>query len=202
MQDQTSQKITVHALKTSAYALALLTIVLFYAKLSTWALGFLIGGALSLFSMFSLTVIVPFLFQPGVGGRAKGLLSLTLFMKLPLYGAGLYVVSRGEWVDPRGAGIGIVLVPAVLTGYAIRQAFADARAETEAAREKAARKAVLQSPFPAKTKTTPTATTPVFALHHKQNKQTEFPAKTERRTATPGTEVAPKKQVTPVREGV
>ncbi|MCS6775291.1 MAG: hypothetical protein RMJ43_04730 [Chloroherpetonaceae bacterium] len=181
-------------------ALIGITLLLFYARLSTWALGFFIGGTLSLLSLFSLTVIVPFLFQPGVGHTARHLLTLTLFMKLPIYSIGLYAASRGDWCDPRGTGIGIVLAPAVITGYAIRQAFADARAEAEAARQAASRRLVPVAPFPEPAPVQATATrAPIPVLNHRP---VHAPPHIQRRAAAQNSTLTPLSKVTPVHEGV
>lgn len=198
---ETSQRqIIIRALQASGWALIGITLVLFYARLSTWALGFFIGGALSLLSLFSLTVIVPFLFQPGAGHTARHLLTLTLFMKLPIYSVGLYAASRGDWCDPRGTGIGIVLAPAVITGYAIRQAFADARAEAEAARQAASRRSAPAAPFPETKPVQATATrAPVPVLDHRP---VHASIQIQRRTTTQNSTIPPISKVTPVHEGV
>jgi hypothetical protein len=180
-QDPKQDKMQHRALKAGVWATALITAALFYANLPTWAWGFLIGSLLSLFSMVTLTVIVPFLFQPGVGQRAKGLLTATLFMKLPFFCIGLYIIAKGKFVEPMAAGAGIALIPAVLTVFAVRQAFADARAEAAAEREKLARRAAereaRRARFPV-----PGAASPQYApsaLAH-SHKQADIPAKAER----------------------
>jgi hypothetical protein len=197
LQDETEQKITRHALISGAWATGLLTVVLFYAGRPTWAVGFLIGSLLSLFSMISLSIIVPILFRPSASAGAKGLLSMTLFMKLPIFGAVLYFVAKGTFAEPMAVAAGIALIPAVLTGYAIRQAFLDAQRETEMLSRKAALRAAQRANFPVAPKTTPQTATPAFALHHKQ---TELPAKADRRATTHSAEPAPQKQATPVHE--
>jgi hypothetical protein len=197
VQDETEQKITRRSLISGAWATALLTGVLFFAGRPTWAVGFLIGSLLSLFSMISLTVIVPILFRPGAGAGTKGVLGLTLFMKLPIFGAVLYLVANGKFAEPMAVGAGIALIPAVLTGFAIRQAYIDAQRETELLSQKAALRAAQKAPFPGAAKVAPQTATPAFALHHKQ---TEIPAKADRRALSHSAEAAPQTQVTPVHE--
>lgn len=197
-QDETEQKITPQALKVGAWATALITAILFYAKLPTWAAGFLIGSLLSLFSMFSLAILVPILFRPSTAAGAKGLLTMTLFMKLPIFGAVLYLITRTKFAEPMAVAAGIALIPAVLTAFAVRQAFVDAQRETEMLRQKAALRQAQSASFPGATKATPQAATPAFALHHKQ---IELPAKADRRATASAAEAAPQKQVTPIHEG-
>lgn len=197
-QDETEQKITAPALKAGAWAAVLITAILFFAKLPTWAAGFLIGSLLSLFSMFSLMIVVPILFRPSTAAGAKGLLTMTLFMKLPIFGAVLYLVAKTKFAEPMAVAAGVILIPAVLTAFAIRQAFVDAQRETEMLREKAALRQAQSATFPVTPQTAPQTATPAFALHHKQ---TEIPAKAERRATAHGAETTTQKQVTPLHEG-
>src|SRR5436190_16610741 len=60
----------------------------------TWAGGFAIGAALSLFSLMSLKLAVPNLFYKGAPKYSSGLLQLLLLMKLPIYAIGLYFATR------------------------------------------------------------------------------------------------------------
>jgi hypothetical protein len=197
VQVETEPKITRLALISGAWATGLLTAALFYAGRPTWAVGFLIGSLLSLFSMVSLTIIVPILFRPSASAGAKGLLGMSLFMKLPIFGAVFYLISKTNIAEPMAIGAGIALIPAVLTGFAIRQAFRDAQRETELLAQKATLRAAQKATFPGTPKTAPQAATPAFALHHKQ---TELPAKADRRATAHGPETAPQTQVTPVHE--
>ena len=109
-------------LKVSAGVAGLVTLLLFCGGRSAWAWGFLIGAALSLFSMFSLAVLVPQQFRPGATRRARRWLLLTLILKLPLYAAGLYLVTRVQGISPVAAMFGIALAPIVITLKAIGSA--------------------------------------------------------------------------------
>jgi hypothetical protein len=91
-----------------------------------WAWGFLVGAVMSLFSALSLIVIVPLLFRPGANEHTKGLLSATLFMKIPLYMVGLYIGTNVKGVEPMAMMCGILLVPTVITLRAIHHAMQDA----------------------------------------------------------------------------
>jgi|GEM_PF-7123410 len=138
MQDQ-KDPVTRHAIKYGACLAAIGTVLFFTIGQTDWAKGFLIGSLLSIFSMSSLMFLVPFLFVPG-NRVAKGLLGATLFMKLPIYGILVYLavlVAKTGWF---ALVLGIALVPAVLTGCAIQNAFRDAAAENALEREKAALK--------------------------------------------------------------
>ena len=113
------EPLTIRSLKTSILVLLITTSGLFWAGHGDWAKGFMIGALCSLFSMFSLMVIIPFLFQPGASPEVKGLLGMTLFMKLPLYAVALYVVTSVRGFEPMGAGLGMVLVPAIITSHTV-----------------------------------------------------------------------------------
>lgn len=113
---------TLHTLKTSAKVGLIATALLFFTG-AGWGLGFLIGGLLSLLSLYSLVVIVPILFRPGAPAYAKGLLSLTLFMKLPFYMMALYLATHLLKTQPMALGLGVLLVPLVITLRAVGQAF-------------------------------------------------------------------------------
>ncbi|HZT43085.1 MAG TPA: ATP synthase subunit I [Chthonomonadaceae bacterium] len=107
--------INLRVLKTSALLAALGTLLLFCALRSSWAWGFLIGSALSLFSFASLMIIVPRGIQPGATRRARRRLMLALALKLPFYGAGLYALTQIHGVEPMAAMFGIALTPIVIT---------------------------------------------------------------------------------------
>src|SRR5436853_32270 len=100
------EKITQSGLKAGIQFAILATILLFCGGRRDWGWGFVIGGFLSLLSLFSLTVLVPMLFRPGTN-CAKGILTLTLFMKLPLYLFLLSFVSQQHGVEPIAAVLGI-----------------------------------------------------------------------------------------------
>ncbi|HZO88088.1 MAG TPA: hypothetical protein VFB38_07075 [Chthonomonadaceae bacterium] len=116
----------VRALKTSAWVTLLTTLALLGAGKNDWAWGFLTGAVLSLFSLFSLTVVVPMLLRPGASRAAQALLGLTLFMKLPIYMIGLYLIANVPAIKAAGAGFGIALLPVVITLKAIGSALAEA----------------------------------------------------------------------------
>lgn len=124
------------SLKTSALAFPVLTLAFFAAGKNDWGLGFLLGSGLSLFSMVTLMLAVPFLMRPGMPRHMTALLQMTLFMKLPIFMVGLYVVSRIS-VGAAGASVaGISLVPTVITLLTIGDIIAEGRRETEALAEK------------------------------------------------------------------
>jgi len=80
-----------------------------------WGWGFLAGSLLSLFSLFTLMVVIPFLLRPGGGQLSVALLMVTLLMKLPLYAVGLYIAVRLSGNAPLSAFAGLTLAPAVIT---------------------------------------------------------------------------------------
>ncbi|MCW3100356.1 MAG: hypothetical protein JWL77_5974 [Chthonomonadaceae bacterium] len=108
-------KTVVRALKSAACFAAVLDLTFFCAGQTTWGWGFLIGSLVSLFSLGSLVVIVPILIRPHASPHVKGLLAMTLFLKLPFYGIALSLANPHHGVEPMGVGAGIALVPLVLT---------------------------------------------------------------------------------------
>lgn len=108
-------KTIVRSLKSAARCAAVLDLTLFCTGQTMWAWGFLIGALVSLFSLVSLLVLVPILFRPHASPHVKGLLTMALFLKLPFYGIALSLVHPSHGVEPMAAGVGIALIPLVLT---------------------------------------------------------------------------------------
>ena len=102
-------KLTLRTLKTGAVAAITVTVAMVASGHGGPGVGFLIGSTLSLFSLFSLTFLVPFLLRPGAPRYAGSLLGLTLVMKLPLYVAGLYAATHLPGVSAVWAACGIAL---------------------------------------------------------------------------------------------
>src|SRR5438067_1714021 len=67
--------LALRTVKTGAVAAVCLTLLLFSSGHLRWAGGFLIGAILSLFSVFSLMIVVPFLVRPGAPSYAPNLLA-------------------------------------------------------------------------------------------------------------------------------
>ena len=107
--------LAVRALKTGTWTLALTTFALFETSRTTWGAGFLLGGAMSLFSLLSLAVVIPMLFQPGMPRYMTALLGVTLLMKLPLYCGALYLAATCRFISPAAAFAGLLIVPTVIT---------------------------------------------------------------------------------------
>jgi hypothetical protein len=84
-----------------------------------WAICYATGAILSLFSLFSLTVLVPMLFRPGSRSSVKAALCLTLFMKIPIYMVALYLMTQLAASGAAAAVVGIVLAPMVITIRAV-----------------------------------------------------------------------------------
>jgi hypothetical protein len=111
--------LALRTVKTGAVSAVFLTLLLIGTGHPSWAVGFFIGAALSLFSIFSLMVVVPFLMRPGAPSYASTLLGLALFMKLPTYVLGLYFAVRIAGSSPINAilciTLGVLLAPLVIT---------------------------------------------------------------------------------------
>lgn len=84
-----------------------------------WARGFSVGAGLSLISLFSLGTVVPRLSMPTAPRASQILLSLVLFLKLPLYTIALYMVTHMPGVDARSAFPGILAAPLAITIKAV-----------------------------------------------------------------------------------
>jgi hypothetical protein len=108
-------KTVVRSLKSAAWFAVALDLTIFNYRQPMWGWGFLIGALLSLFSLVSLIVVVPILIRPGASPHVKGLLAMTLFMKLPLYAVALSLSNPRHGIEPMAVGLGIALVPLVLT---------------------------------------------------------------------------------------
>jgi hypothetical protein len=142
-------KIVVRSLKSGAWMAAFTTLLFFYAGHRDWGLGFLIGALVSLFSLFSLFVIVPILFQPGASPQVKGLLTMTLFMKLPLYCIGLSMANPAHGVEPMATGLGTCLVPLVLMCKGVMIVVLESVREQRACEQAAAKVRTLKAVRPA-----------------------------------------------------
>ena len=108
-------KTVVRALKSAAWFAGALDLMLFCSGKTQWGWGFLIGSLISLFSLGSLIVFIPILIRPKASPHVKGLLSMTLFLKLPLYAVALSLSTPRHGIEPMAVGLGIALVPLVLT---------------------------------------------------------------------------------------
>jgi len=108
-------KTVVRSLKSAAWFAVALDLTLFSSRQTMWGWGFLVGASLSLFSLVSLIVIVPILIRPHASPHVKGLLAMTLFLKLPLYAIALSLSNPHHGIEPMAVGLGIALVPLVLT---------------------------------------------------------------------------------------
>jgi hypothetical protein len=108
-------KTIVRSLKSAAWFAAALDLTFFCSGQTSWGWGFLIGALVSLFSLVSLLVLVPILFRPHASPHVKGLLTMTLFLKLPFYGIALSLANPRHGVEPMATGLGTALIPLVLT---------------------------------------------------------------------------------------
>ena len=107
--------LSVRVLKMGVWTLSLTTFALFEMQKLTWATGFALGSALSLFSLLSLAIVVPLLFQPGMPRYVTALLGVTLLMKLPLYCGAFYLTATGHFLCPGAVFAGLLLAPVLIT---------------------------------------------------------------------------------------
>ena len=118
-QETQDRTICFRSVKTSLW-LGLLVFVLCYGNHHYhWAWGFLIGAVLSLFSMISLMVAVPFLTWSGAPRHMSALMIVVLFMKLPIFCIGLYLATHLPGISAFACCAGICLTPMAITLKAI-----------------------------------------------------------------------------------
>ncbi len=90
------------------------TLVLVGSSHSNWAISYLWGAFLSLFSMVSLMVVAPRLLHPKAPQVATFLLTLLLFLKLPFYGVCLFWAINAPGFNAFMLLGGAVLVPVLI----------------------------------------------------------------------------------------
>lgn len=99
----------------SVIAAALGALALTMSGHGRWGAGFLLGAAVSLFSLFSLKACVPALFYSGAPRRSTALLQMFLVLKLPVYAGALYIATKMGSAAAFAAFVGCTLVPGVIT---------------------------------------------------------------------------------------
>ena len=77
------------------------------------AFGFALGGALGLFSLWSLSFGIPRLFHSS-NPFSKFLLGIMTLAKLPLYAGTLYFAMASPFISPLATFMGVAMVPLVL----------------------------------------------------------------------------------------
>ena len=125
----------------SLVAAPLISLSFLFVGHPRWALAFLTGSGLSIFSMITIMLVVRALMYPGASPRVSALLNITLWMKLPIFGAGLYFIGllySAKYTEALFISLaGLCLIPALLTGKAIRDVARDMIADRK--REKSQR---------------------------------------------------------------
>jgi len=100
-------------LKTTTVLVLFLAVVFMSRGQATISYGLLVGGALGLFSLWTLAFAIPRLITSGsvVGKFWLGL--LTIF-KLPVYAVTLYFAMTSSFIAPFAVFVGVALCPAVI----------------------------------------------------------------------------------------
>lgn len=125
--------LTTRTLKAS-FLLAPIVVILFCTfGYKSCAIGFILGASLSLFSFITLKIVVPKLFMPGSPRYVKGILSLALWLKMPLICVVLYVGTHSSAVSPAAMVPGIGFMPAVIVLCAIGNILSESRKYRHAA---------------------------------------------------------------------
>lgn len=100
-------------LKTTFWLVAFFTMIFAVRGQLTISLGLAIGGALGLFSLWSLAFAIPRLFG-SANPWAKFLLGIFSALKLPIYAGTLYFTMTSPRVSPFAVFVGVSLVPVVV----------------------------------------------------------------------------------------
>jgi len=112
---QSDEKMAVRCLMWCVPVAASVTWSLGSLHRKDFALCYLVGALVSLFSFCSLTIIIPILFRPGAKSWVKGVLALTLFLKVPIFMLALYYMTRFAASGAAASVFGIALAPMVIT---------------------------------------------------------------------------------------
>ena len=108
---------------------AILSTLFFATGHTRWALSFLTGSGLSIFSMVTIMLAVRVLMRSDSSPKISALLNVLLWMKLPIFGAGLYYVGmlyHGKYTESLLIAIaGMGLIPMLVTLKAIRDVTRD-----------------------------------------------------------------------------
>ena len=108
-------------LRTGFFLAGWVVLVLYLRGWLTASLGFAVGAALSLFSLWSLTCTVPRILREA-RPMARVLLVLLLTLKLPAYAVVLYYATTHPYCHPGALVAGIALTPAVFVLKTLGQA--------------------------------------------------------------------------------
>ena len=100
-------------LKTTFWLVAFFTMIFALRGQLSVSLGLAIGGALGLFSLWSLAFAIPRLFG-SANPFAKVALGFLSVLKLPIYAGTLYFTMTSPAVSPFAVFVGVALVPAVV----------------------------------------------------------------------------------------
>jgi hypothetical protein len=100
-------------LRTTFWLVAFFTMIFAVRGQLTVSLGLAIGGALGLFSLWSLAFAIPRLFG-SVNPWSKFLLGVLSLSKLPIYAGTLYFAMSSSLVSPFAVFVGVALVPLVV----------------------------------------------------------------------------------------
>ena len=77
------------------------------------AFGFALGGALGIFSLWTLSFGIPRLFHSS-NPFSKFLLAMMTLAKLPIYAGTLYFAMASPLISPIATFVGVAMIPAVL----------------------------------------------------------------------------------------
>lgn len=100
-------------LKTTFWLVAFFTMIFAVRGQQTISFGLALGGAIGLFSLWSLSFAIPRLFGSANPG-AKYLLGFLSVLKLPIYAGTLYFAMSSPLISPFAVFVGVAMVPVVV----------------------------------------------------------------------------------------
>lgn len=114
------QSLTRRVVRDGLLFSVVLSSILVLSRNGNWAVSYLWGVFLSLFSLISLMVVLPRLLHPKAPQIATLLLMLLLFIKLPFYGVCLFMAIRATGFSAVALLGGAILVPTMIAYDAMR----------------------------------------------------------------------------------
>ena len=100
-------------LKTTFWLVAFFTMIFALRGEFAVSAGLAVGGALGLFSLWSLSFAIPRLFS-SAHPWSKFVLGIMSMLKLPIYAGTLYFTMTSPTVNPFAVFIGVAMVPTVV----------------------------------------------------------------------------------------
>ncbi len=118
------EKLPQRTLRTGFFLAGWFVVIFYLRGWHTASMGLALGSALSLFSLWSLSLAIPIITHES-RGIAKVLVVLLLVFKLPLYACVLYFATTRPYFHLGAVVAGIALVPVVIVLKVLGRALVD-----------------------------------------------------------------------------